>query len=735
MLKSLFSREVWLRLLAAASLPLMASTGAGASGPRPNFLVIVPDDHRWDAIGYMQERMAAEGRVARFPWFVGRTPGLDRLAREGVRFTNGFVTFSLCSPSRASMLTGQHPHRTGVLDNATYFPEASVTYATLLRDAGYATAYFGKWHMHDQLARPGFQHVATFLNQGNYYGNTFYVNQTPVWEDGWVDDVSTNYLLAYLEAQAGASSPFMAFLGFKTPHDNRTPPLRHETLFSTDAPVAVPSLEVKPPFRPNANAGKGINDNRNYFRCLVGADDNIVRILDKLDELGLAQNTVVIYISDNGYYLGEHGLGDKRSAYEESMRVPFLVRYPAGQGPSRDVPELALNIDIAPTLLDLAGLPVPEWMQGRSLAPLLRDEPVPADWPTSFLFQYARDPAYPTSTPAMLAYRTIDGDKLVHYPFDASWNEVFATGRDPYELENLALVPEESERVARLWSGLGRAVEESGFLRAPALEFTDAERMLRLRAAGGYHFAVEQSADLADWSRIATFKGTGAEIEYRPPLGSGADAQRLISAGDGADYALTRSDPVQAVAGTSQTLRVGSNTGAPAGGRNAVLIFPVPAPPAGAVLDEAELVVTVTRSGATYAADLYALGIVSEKTPILQYHEGPEPDAATRLQTGFLTTSIGATAQAVSSASDSALPTYLRTFYRANPGYSGGAFLFLRLNPDADPGVNNSNYTVMSADHATVAWRPVLNLSFVSPEVEASARRFYRVRFIDPGTP
>ena len=359
LLKIHFSRKVWLRLLAAAALPLMASNDAGASDTRPNFLVIVPDDHRWDAIGYMQERMAAEGRVARFPWFVGRTPGLDRLAREGVRFTNGFVTFSLCSPSRASMLTGQHSHRTGVLDNATYFPEASVTYATLLRDAGYATAYFGKWHMHDQLARPGFQHAATFLNQGNYYGNTFYVNQTPVWEDGWVDDVSTNYLLAYLEARAGASSPFMAFLGFKTPHDNRTPPVRHETLFSTDVPLAVPSLGVAPPYRPGANAGRGITDNRNYFRCLVGADDNIVRILDKLDELGLAQNTVVIYISDNGYYLGEHGLGDKRSAYEESMRVPFLIRYPAGQGPARDVAELALNIDIAPTLLDLAGLPIP----------------------------------------------------------------------------------------------------------------------------------------------------------------------------------------------------------------------------------------------------------------------------------------------------------------------------------------------------------------------------------------
>ncbi|MCU0793303.1 MAG: sulfatase-like hydrolase/transferase [Opitutaceae bacterium] len=697
--------------------------------------MIVPDDHRWDAIGYMQERIASEGRVARFPWFAGRTPGLDRLAREGVRFTNGFVTFSLCSPSRAAMLTGQYPHRTGVLDNETYFPEASVTYATLLRDAGYATAYFGKWHMDNQLARPGFQHVATFLNQGNYYGNTFYVNETPVWEDGWVDDVSTNYLLSYLEGRAAAASPFVAFIGFKTPHDNRTPPVRHATLFSADVPAPVPNLGVAPPFRPGANAGTGLADNRNYFRCLVGADDNIVRILDKLDALGMAQNTVVIYISDNGYYLGEHGLGDKRSAYEESMRVPFLVRYPAGQGPSRDVPELALNIDIAPTLLDLAGLPVPGWMQGRSLAPLLRAEPAPANWPTSFLFQYARDPAYPTSTPAMIAYRTIGGDKLVHYPFNASWDEVFDTARDPYELDNLARAPGESERVARLRAGLGRVVEESGFLRPPVLEQTDAELTLRLRTARGYHFALEQSADLAEWFRIGTFRGTGQEVAYRPPMGSGTDTPPLPVAGDIADYALAESDPVQATATTSQTLRVGANTGAPAGGRNAVLIFPVPAPPAGAVLGDAALAITVSRSGATYAADLYALGIVASKTPILRYHESAEPDAAVRLQTGFLTTSVGTTAQTVISAFDSGLPAYLRKFYRDNPGYAGGAFLFLRINPDADPGVNNSNYTVMAADHATVAWRPVLNLSFVPANAEELARRFYRMRFIDPGTP
>lgn len=725
----------FIRMVAAASLSWVAGLTAAAAEPRPNFLVIVPDDHRWDAIGYMQERIAGEGRVARFPWFVGRSPGLDRLAREGLRFTNGFVTFSLCSPSRASMLTGQHPHRTGILDNETYFPENAVTYATVLRDAGYSTAYFGKWHMRDQLARPGFDHVATFLGQGNYYGNTFYVNGAPVWQDGWVDDVSTDYLLDFLGRRTENAPPFLAFIGFKTPHDNRTPPQRHATLFSENAPLAVPNLSINPPYRPGANAGTALTDNRNYFRCLVGADDNVVRVLDKLDQLGLARNTVVIYISDNGYYLGEHGLGDKRSAYEESMRVPFLIRYPAEQGQSRDVPQLALNIDIAPTLLDLAGLPIPSWMQGRSLAPLLRGEPAPADWPVSFLFQYARDPAYPTSTPAMLAYRTVGGEKLIHYPYDSSWTEVFDTASDPYEMNNLALVTGEAERVGKLWTGMSRAVVESGFLRGVALDLTNGQPRLRIEAGRGYHFAVEQSSDLAAWSQITTFKGSGEVIEYSPPPASGGDSQSVAVAANIADHALTETNPVQAVSAASQTLRVGSNTGAPTGGRNAVLIFPVPVPPAGLLLDTAELVVTVTRDGASYSADLYALGVASSTSPILQYHEGAAPDGATRLQAGIFTPSLGNVAQTVRSAAGSGLSSYLRTFYANTPGYSGGSFVFLRMNPDADPGVNNLNYTVMSADHATVSWRPVLNLSFAKPSEGAVARRFYRTRLIAPGTP
>jgi N-acetylglucosamine-6-sulfatase len=720
------------------SLLALAPLAVSAVPSGPNFVIIVPDDQRWDATGFMQERMAGLGRIARFPWYAGMTPGMDRLSREGVHFDNAFVTHSICSPSRASMLTGRYAHQVGVVDNQSYFPVESVTYATLMRDAGWATGYFGKWHMHDQPDRPGFDTVATFINQGSYYGNFFHVNGSQVWENGWVDDVSTDYLLDFIDTKASAGRPFLAFLGFKTPHDNRTPPDRHKDLFADDLPVSVPSMHgaANPPFRPGADSGTGLNDNRNYFRTLVGADDNVVRVLDRLDALGIADSTVVIYLSDNGYYLGEHGLGDKRSAYEESMRIPMMIRYPALQDGPRIADEMVLNLDLAPTILDLAGLPVPDWMEGRSLRPLLADAATGA-WRREFFFAYARDPAYPTATPALVAVRNTDGEKLVHYPYSAEWTELFDTTADPYEVTNLAFAPERAPMRARLYRSLNRVAGEAGFLRREGTAWEESGVRMVVQGGSRFNFSVDHSDDLRHWRPVAGFKGTGEPlgVDLRPGEGTG---ESLTVPGHVADHALAKGPPVAAVSDGSPTLRVGANTNTPAGGRNTVLIFSLPVLPSGAPIESARLEVTASRTMAPFNGDLWALGIRGDTSPVLRYHEGPGGDPqSVKLQAAFLDPGMGTGFVRRSSSGASGLTAYLQSFYGANPGYAGGQHLFLRISPDADPGVTDIYYTLYSADRQSPGDRPqlVIGLAAEAAPDQPAGADFFRVRLADPGMP
>jgi arylsulfatase A-like enzyme len=453
---------------------------------RPNLIVMVTDDQRWDASGHMQEILASEGKTARFPWLAGHTPGMDRLASEGVLFRNAFVTLSLCSPGRTCMLTGKYPHIVGITDNLTHFPIDSVTYATLLRDAGYATGYFGKWHHDDQAERPGFDTTGTFINQGNFAGalsnraNRFLVNGRSVNRAEWVEDVSTGYLLDFIDAQSAAGRPFIAFLGFKTPHSGepfasagqggtggsaRVPRnAAQNALFDKVAPVPAPSRDHRPPFRPDANSGGSVADARNYMETLVGVDDNIARILERLDTLGIARHTAVIHTSDNGYFLGEHGLGDKRAAYEESLRIPFILRYPAIQSAPARRNEMILNLDLAQTLLDFAGVPAPDDMQGRSLKPLVAGKPAgtPA-WRSGFFYAYHRDPAYPDAVPTITALRRDDGMKIVDYPVNRAWTEVFDTAADPHEIHNLAPLSDHQDLQQSLREQMKRAAAEVGY--------------------------------------------------------------------------------------------------------------------------------------------------------------------------------------------------------------------------------------------------------------------------------
>jgi arylsulfatase A-like enzyme len=413
-------------------LPQYAVAGQSPAR-RPNFVFVYTDDQRWDAMGVVQRE---HGERARFPWL--KTPHMDRLAAEGVRFRNAFVVNSLCAPSRASFLTGCYGHVNGVVNNHTPFPVENVTHAGLLRQAGYTTAYVGKWHMDGQRGqRPGFDFSASFIGQGRYVDCPVEVNGKPTETKGWVDDVCTDYALQFL--RENKDRPFLLVVGFKAAHGPFDPPPRRKGDYAGEEARAVPNFgtpaiyrgETRPPGA-DVKPGDKVPTNLNYFRCITAADDNLGRILQALDELKLADDTMVIFASDNGYYLGEHGLGDKRSAYDESLRIPLLVRYPKLGGKGKAIDPLTLNIDLAPTLLDYAGVAVPKAMQGRSWRPLLEGRA--GDWRKAFFYCYFYENNF--RVPTVTAVRS-ETAKLVKYPGHDEWTELFDLGKDPYEVKNL----------------------------------------------------------------------------------------------------------------------------------------------------------------------------------------------------------------------------------------------------------------------------------------------------------
>lgn len=453
---------------AVLSLVWLGSFGSKSvlADERPNFVFIYTDDQRWDALGCVQKEQGEQGR---FPWL--ESPNLDKLASEGVRFRNAFVVLALCSPSRAAFLTGQYGHRNGIIDNHTPFPEQSVTHASLLRAAGYTTGYVGKWHMGPQSGkRPGFDFSASFVGQGVYFDCPMEINGTKTSTKGWVDDVSTEYAIEFIKSNK--DKPFSLVLGYKTCHGPFTPPERHANTYGEAEARAVPNLTTPAIYRNVVEGYTGskpvtvepgkdtVKTNLGMFRGLRAIDENVGKLMQTLDELGLTENTVVIYSSDNGFYLGEHGLGDKRSAYEESMRIPMLVRYPKkiAAGKTRD--EMVLNIDLAPTILELAGVEIPQEMQGKSWKKLLESDETPKDWRTSFFYTYFFE--RPFRVPSVTAVRTTKG-KLIQYPYHPEWTELFDLESDPYETKNLLNDPSALELKQALAREYDRLRAEVGY--------------------------------------------------------------------------------------------------------------------------------------------------------------------------------------------------------------------------------------------------------------------------------
>jgi len=431
---------------------------------RPNLLFVYTDDQRYDAVSVVQKEQGDRGR---FPWF--RTPNMDRLAAEGVRFRNAFVVCSLCSPSRAVNLTGRYNHFNGIASNFRPFPVDNVTHASLLRAAGYTTAYVGKWHMDSQRERPGFDHHYSFIAHARYWDPVFIVDGKDTPTKGWVDDISTDYAIEFMRSRKGSGKPWLLVVGFKSPHGPTEPPERAKDRFAGEQARVVPNLNTPAPYMGSAaqrrtvdlTAGT-VSVNLDYFRCISAADDCLGRLLDALDELGFAKNTVVIYTSDNGYYLGEHGLGDKRSAYDESLRVPFLVRYPAlgAAARGRVVNDMVLNLDLAQTLLDFAAVPASKEMQGLSWRPLLTG--TRTRWRQSWFYEYFAENQKNSRVPDITGVRTIN-TKLIKYPGHDDWTELFDLRSDPYETANLFNDPNYATLRAKMEAEHDRLASEVGY--------------------------------------------------------------------------------------------------------------------------------------------------------------------------------------------------------------------------------------------------------------------------------
>jgi arylsulfatase A-like enzyme len=442
-------------LLTVAFLALAGPVCAAEQGAsRPNFLFIVADDQRWDAMGVVQRE---QGGHARFPWL--KTPNIDRLAAEGVRFRNAFCTSSLCSPSRACFLTGRYNHLNGIASNNQPFPVGNVTHATELRKAGYATAMIGKWHMDHQKERPGFDFSASYLDHGVYDDCPFLVNGVETQTKGWVDRVATDYAIDFLRQHK--DQPFDMMLGYKSPHTPWHPPEHLKNLYANDeAATPANAYDLAIYRKLPMTWGSDIKLVRNYFRVITAMDEELGRLLNALDELKLTENTVVVFVSDNGMYWGEHGLADKRSAYDDSMRIPMIVRYPRSGMKGRTVDDMVLNIDLAPTLLDYAGVPVPAEMQGKSWRSLVDGKPA-GEWRKSFLYEYFLE-NWTKETPTITAVRT-EKAKLIKYRGHDEWTELFDLSADPNETKNLIADPASERLRLQLEQEYDRQVKETQY--------------------------------------------------------------------------------------------------------------------------------------------------------------------------------------------------------------------------------------------------------------------------------
>ena len=470
------------QLLAAAAgaAPLLA-----APASRRNVIFILSDDHRYDALGFLKAQ----------PWL--KTPQLDRFASEGAYFKNAFVTTSLCSPSRASILTGVYAHRHRIVDNNTPIPQGTVFFPSYLQKTGYKTAFFGKWHMGAETdePKPGFDQWVSFRGQGTYLPNPngLNINGRKVPQKGYITDELTDYALDWLHTLP-KEQPYFMYLSHKAVHAEFQPAKRHEGMYKDARFVYPPTMNAsgemaqhRPMWVQNQrNSWHGVDYSyhstldiadyyKRYAETLMAVDESVGRVFDTLKQRGELDSTLVIYMGDNGFAFGEHGLIDKRTAYEESMRVPLLARCPELFPGGRTVKEVVAGIDIMPTVLDTAGAAAPTGLDGMSWLPLVRNQPV--NWRKELLYEYYWERNFP-QTPTIHALR---GDRYKFIRYQGIWDidELYDLQEDPLESRNLIFDPRHADLIKQMREHMFDLLEETGGMNIPLQRDRGSQQNLR----------------------------------------------------------------------------------------------------------------------------------------------------------------------------------------------------------------------------------------------------------------
>ncbi|MBI9016948.1 MAG: sulfatase-like hydrolase/transferase [Phycisphaerae bacterium] len=486
--------------LKTTSLATIALAASGCNGilekpkQKPNILFIFSDDHAYQAISAYGSKL-------------NKTPNIDRIANEGMRFDQCFVTNSICAPQRAVVLTGKYNHLNGVIDNGANrrFDGSQQIFPKILGANGYNTAIIGKWHL---SSRPeGFDYDEVLPGQGAYYNPAFIRQGEKIIHEGYVTDIIADISLDWLKNQRDQSKPFMLMMQNKAPHREWQPALRHLTLYddvempepdtlfddyegrgtaakkqdmSIEKTMNAKDLKLK-------NGAQGLNAEqkkvwdavyepknkkfeeanlqgkdlvrwkyqryiKDYLRCIKAVDENVGRVLDYLDEAGLADNTLVIYSSDQGFYLGEHGWFDKRFMYKESFRTPFVARWPGVIKPGSVNADIVSLLDCAETFVDVAGQKIPDDMQGASLLPVMQGK-TPKNWRKSIYYHYYEFPAV-HSVNRHFGVRTKRYKLIFFYELN-EW-ELYDMDKDPKEMENQYLNPEYASIINELKQELKR---------------------------------------------------------------------------------------------------------------------------------------------------------------------------------------------------------------------------------------------------------------------------------------
>ena len=445
---------------------------------QPNVIFIMSDDHAAHAMSCYGSR-------------INETPNLDRIADEGMRFDNCFCTNSICAPSRATILTGLYNHKNGVKTLGDQFDSRQPTVQKILRDNDYQTALVGKWHLgHGEHHDPAdFDYWNIFPGQGVYHDPIMIEMGKEKTVQGYATDLVTDLSIDWLEKR-DKDRPFMLMCHHKAPHRPWDPDEKHAHLYEDidipepltfhddysgkasaakeakmriDRDLVTRDVKAEPPEGLTPKQLKSWYYQRyikDYLRCIASIDDNVGRLLDYLDSEGIAEDTIVVYTSDQGFFLGDHGWYDKRFMYEESLRMPFIIRYPRAIKAGTATKDFATNVDFAETFLDYAGIEIPEFMQGKSLRPVL-EERTPEDWQTSMYYRYWEHLSVEHQVGAHYGLRT-HKYKLIYYygealgcadaiddPRTPEW-ELFDLENDPYEMNNVYHDPKYAETVEKL---------------------------------------------------------------------------------------------------------------------------------------------------------------------------------------------------------------------------------------------------------------------------------------------